>query len=60
MATGQTDNINSELTNIKRTLSQNAGKAALEPSYEGNTYIEPSRAFIDFVDVKETTDPTQG
>jgi hypothetical protein len=55
----QTSDINVELTNIKRTLDANAGKAALEPSYEGNAYIEPSRVTIDYVDVTETTDPSQ-
>jgi hypothetical protein len=55
----QTNDLNVELANIRRTLDSNASKAALEPNYEGNTYIEPSRVTIDYVDVTETTDPSQ-
>jgi hypothetical protein len=55
----QTNDINVELTDIKRTLDSNASKEALQPTYEGNTYIDPSRSMIDFIDVTETTDPSQ-
>ena len=56
----QTNDINVELTSIRRTLDSNAAKGALDPSYQGNTYIEPSRAFTDYVYIIESTDPTQG
>ena len=56
----QTNDLNVELQSIRRILDQNAANAALHPTYEGNTYIEPSRTLTDYVYIIESTDPTQG
>jgi hypothetical protein len=55
----KTENVNVVIADISRDQDQEASKAALQPSYEGNTYIVPLRTMIDFVNVTETTDPSQ-
>ncbi len=55
----KTQDVNVVIADISRDADQEASKAALQPSYEGNTYIVPSRTMIDFVNVTESTDPSQ-
>jgi concanavalin A-like lectin/glucanase superfamily protein/fibronectin type III domain protein len=55
----KTPSVNVVIADIKRDADQEASKAALQPSYEGNTYIVQSRTMIDFVNVTESTDPSQ-
>jgi len=55
----KTTNVNVIVADISRDADQEASKAALQPSYEGNTYIPPTRTMIDFVNVTETIDPSQ-
>ncbi len=55
----KTENVNVVIADISRDADQEASKAALQPSYEGNTYIVPSRSMIDFVNVTDTIDPSQ-
>lgn len=55
-----TDDIRIVVADIKRDQDQEATAVAIQPTYEGNTYIVPSRTMIDFVNVTETTDPSQG
>lgn len=56
----KTPSVNVVIADIKRDADQEASKAALQPSYEGNAFIVLSRTTIDFVNVTETTDPSQG
>jgi hypothetical protein len=56
----RTQNINVDIADIKDQQDQEATKTALQPTFEGTTYIVPMRAMIDFVNVTETTDPSQG
>lgn len=55
----KTPSVNVVIADIKRDQDQEASKAALQPSYEGNTYIVQSRTMIDFVNVTESIDPSQ-
>jgi len=55
----KTPDVNVVIADIKRDQDQEASAIALQPSYEGNTYIVQSRTMIDFVNVTETTDPSQ-
>jgi hypothetical protein len=55
----QTDNINVQFTDLQRRIAQDVAARALT-KYEGDTFIVPSRNMIEWVDVTETTDPTQG
>jgi len=55
----KTPDVNVIIADISRDQDQEASKAALQPSYEGNTYIVQSRTMIDFVNVTESIDPSQ-
>src|SRR6185436_5227937 len=55
----KTPSVNVVIADIKRDADQEASKAALQPTYEGNTYIVQSRTMIDFVNVTESIDPSQ-
>lgn len=56
----RTNDINVKLSDNQRFVEQINNGKALEPNYEGNTYIEPSRTLTDYVYIIESTDPTQG
>ena len=56
----QTNDLNVELTSIKRIIDSTAAGEALKPTYEGNTLIEYSKTLTDYVYIIESTDPTQG
>ncbi len=56
----KTNDVNVVIADIKDEQDQEATKAAIQPAFEGTTYMPPMRAMIDFVNVTETTDPSQG
>ena len=55
----KTADINVTVADIKRDQDQEAVKAALQPTFEGTVYMPSSRTMIEFVNVTETTDPSQ-
>jgi len=56
----KTTDVNLVIADIQDNLDQQATKIAIQPSFEGTTYMNPLRTSIDFVNVTETTDPSQG
>jgi hypothetical protein len=54
-----TDDTRIIIADIKRDADQDFTQAALQPTYEGNAYIDQSRSMIDFVNVTESIDPSQ-
>jgi len=56
----KTPNVNVVVADIKRDQDQDAIRTAIQPTFEGTNYMPPLRAMIDFVNVTETTDPSQG
>ena len=56
----KTPDVNVVIADIKRDQDQDATRTAIQPAFEGTTYMPPMRAMIDFVNVTETTDPSQG
>ncbi len=56
----KTQDVNIVIADIKDDVDQDATKAAIQPVFEGTTYMYAMRAMIDFVNVTETTDPSQG
>ncbi len=55
----KTTNVNVVVADIQDTVDQQATKDAIQPAFEGTTYMPPMRAMIDFVNVTETIDPSQ-
>ena len=56
----KTQDVNVVIADIKDEQEIEATKAAIQPVFEGTSYLYPIRASIDFVNVTETTDPSQG
>jgi len=56
----KTENVNVVIADIKDEQDQDATRTAIQPVFEGITYMTPIRWMIDFVNVTETTDPSQG
>jgi hypothetical protein len=55
----KTPSINVIVTDIKRDQDQDATRTAIQPSFEGITYMPSIRSMIDFVNVTETMDSSQ-
>jgi hypothetical protein len=54
-----TDDTRIIIADVKDDVDLWSNRGALQPSYEGDTYIVQSRTMIDFVNVTESIDPAQ-
>ena len=55
----KTEDVNVVIADVKDEQDQSATRTAIQPAFEGTNYMPPLRAMIDFVNVTETTDPSQ-